>query len=64
VLLERDGLVVVDDRKNVRAHPCVTIEKDSRIAFARLVRELDLDVEPPRSSRVGPPSLRSNAGRK
>lgn len=59
-----DGLVFRDDRGNVRSHPAVTIEKDSRIAFARLIRELDLDVEPPASTRVGPVSLRSNSGRR
>jgi phage terminase small subunit len=59
-LLARDGLTVVDDRRNVRAHPAVQIEKDARIAFARLIRELDLDVAPPTSERSGPPGLRSN----
>ena len=60
VILARDGVVVTDDRKNVRAHPAVAIERDSRIAFARLVRELDLDTEPPADSRFAPPGLRSN----
>ena len=63
-LIATDGLVFRDDRNNVRAHPAVNIEKDSRIAFARLLRELDLDVEPPASARSGPPSLRSNSGRR
>jgi len=61
--LAADGLTFRDDRGNVRQHPLVAVEKDSRIAFARLVRELDLDVEPPSSNRVGPPSLVSNRGR-
>lgn len=63
-LISAEGLVFRDDRNNVRAHPAIGIEKDSRIAFARLLRELDLDVEPPASARSGPPSLRSNAGRR
>jgi phage terminase small subunit len=61
--IESDGITVTDDRNNIRAHPAVAIEKDSRIAVARLVRELDLDVEPPASDRVGPPGLRSNRRR-
>jgi len=56
----KDGITIKDDRGNLRAHPAVAIEKDSRIAVARLIRELDLDTEPPANSRVGPPSIRSN----
>ena len=62
-ILGREDLTINDDRGNKRTHPAVQIEKDSRIAFARLVRELDLDVEAPVSSRVGPPGLRSNSRR-
>jgi phage terminase small subunit len=58
-IIAAEGLIVVDDRKNPRAHPAVVIEKDARTAFARLVRELDLDGD---TAPVGPrpPSLRSN----
>jgi phage terminase small subunit len=42
-----------------RARPEIAIERDARIGFARLVRELDLDTDAtPTSSR--PPALRSN----
>jgi P27 family predicted phage terminase small subunit len=61
--LASGGITTIDDRGNIRAHPAVQIEKDSRIAFARIIRELDLDVEAPVSSRVGPPALRSNSRR-
>lgn len=40
------GLTVVDRYGQVKPHPLLSVEKDSRIAFARLVRELDLDGEP------------------
>ncbi len=32
----------------------------AEIGFARLIRELDLDLEPPRDNRIGPIGLRSN----
>lgn len=60
-ILARDGITAVNDRGVTVAHPCVQIEKDARTGFARLVRELDLDTEAPRTERVGPPSLRSNS---
>ncbi len=40
--------------------PEAAVERDSRLAFARLVRELDPDVEPPSEGRARPPALRSN----
>ena len=45
-LLDRDGLVVTDRTGGLKQHPAVAIERDSRIALARLVRDLGLDVEP------------------
>ncbi|MEQ1955316.1 P27 family phage terminase small subunit [Mesorhizobium yinganensis] len=58
-IIEQDGVTVLDDRKNVRAHPAVAIEKDARTGFARLLRELDLDFEGGRSDRR-PPAIASN----
>lgn len=54
-LLAQSGVVIPDRFGVPRAHPAVAIERDSRIAFARLVRELDLDGEPapdPRPKRL------------
>jgi P27 family predicted phage terminase small subunit len=58
--LDRDGLTVPGREGGVRPHPCVGIERDARLAVARLVRELDLDTEPPVPERIGPPALFSN----
>ena|SRR5215471_21114670 len=58
--LEQEGLTVPGREGGLRPHPCVAIERDSRLAVARLVRELDLDTEPPVPERVGPPGLFSN----
>ena len=53
--LEAHGLTFSDRFGQPKARPELAIERDSRIAFARLVRELDLDRPPPVPSR--PPRL-------
>lgn len=58
-LLRKDGLVIEGREGGIRPHPAVAIRRDSEISFARLLRELDLDVDPPTSGRSAPPSLRS-----
>lgn len=64
VALEREGLTVPGREGGMRPHPCIAIERDARLAVARLVRELDLDTEPPVPERVGPlPILSNNRGR-
>lgn len=60
-LIARDGICVATADGGIKAHPAVAIERDSRLAFARLLRELDLDVDPPSGERR-PPALQSNRG--
>jgi phage terminase small subunit len=53
------GLTFTDANGTIRAHPCVAMERDARVGFARLVRELDLDGGS-LSSSPRPPALTSN----
>ncbi len=56
--IAKHGLTYTDRFDAPRARPECAIERDSRLAFARLVREIGLDVSPPSESR--PQSLRAN----
>lgn len=58
-LIAQDGLCVPTGDGGKKAHPAVAIERDSRLAFARLVRELDLDTGTPSEGRR-PPAIGSN----
>ncbi len=58
-VLDAQGLTYLDRFDAPRARPEVAIERDSRTGFARLIRELDLDVEAPNEGRRAP-GLRSN----
>jgi phage terminase small subunit len=50
-----------EDRNGiVRLRPEAALQRDSRLAAVRIIRELGLDVQPPASTR--PPPLRSNRG--
>jgi P27 family predicted phage terminase small subunit len=60
--LAEHGLTFMDRHGSPRARPEVGIERDSRIAFARLLRELGLDVQPPSENRA--PAILANAFRK
>ena len=58
-VLQSDGLTFRDRFDQPKARPEVGIQRDSVIAFARLIRELDLDVGQP-AERSRPPALVSN----
>jgi len=57
--IAKHGLTFVDRFDAPHARPEIAIERDSRTGFARLLRELDLDVDPPADTRRAP-GLRSN----
>lgn len=54
-VLDRDGISYVDRFGAPRSRPEVAVERDSRIAFARLMREIGLDAGQPADNR--PPAL-------
>jgi len=55
VMLKKEGIVIVDRFGQQKPHPAIAIERDNRLAFARLVRELGLDFNEPDETR--PPRL-------
>lgn len=54
------GILVKNDRGNLCVNPAVSVAQNAKIGFARIIRELDLDVAPPVDNHRGPPALRSN----
>ena len=51
--IDREGAIYTDRKGALRSHPAIAVERDSRIAFARLVRELKLDEKEPRDRHGG-----------
>ncbi|MDT7536175.1 hypothetical protein OVY48_22525 [Sphingobium sp. SA2] len=58
-LADHGALTFTGANGDLKTHPAVAIERDARIAYARLVRELDLDAGAPSESKR-PPALHSN----
>lgn len=59
IAIQKHGLTYEDRFGQPRKRPEISVEIDNRIAFARLVRELGLDVSEPADSR--PNVIRGNA---
>ena len=59
--LQREGKIFIDRFDQPKPRPEVAIQRDSAIGFARMLRELDLDIAAP-TDRSRPPSLLSNRG--
>lgn len=62
--IQEHGITYIDRFGSPKARPEISIERDSRIAFARLLRDLALDVDEPASSESRPPAITGNASRR
>lgn len=58
-VVDSEGMTFTDRFGQPKARPEINIERDSRIGFARLLRELALDIDGPDSR---PPGLARNGG--
>ena len=61
-LIAEEGLPVATRDGGAKLHPACRVEDASRIAFARLLRELDLDIDGPAEAKR-PPQLRAFRGK-
>ena len=55
--IEKDGMTVTDKFNQVKPHPLLPVERDSRAAFLAGLKHLNLDLEPLKS-RPGRPEGR------
>jgi phage terminase small subunit len=59
-IIEKEGILVLDRFGQQREHPAVKVERDSGLMFAKLLRELALDVEA-LGEAARPPAIHGNA---
>jgi len=52
--IDRDGMTTLDKFNQLKPHPLLPIERDSRAAFLAGLRALNLDLEPLRDGRGRP----------
>ncbi len=60
VRIAEDGAYLKDRFSQLKAHPAIAVERDAKTSFARLLRELSLDIEPP--ADVRPPRRSGTRG--
>lgn len=54
-VIEAEGVFIKDRFEQKKEHPAVKCERDQKVVFCRIIRELNLDIEQGKASR--PPSL-------
>jgi len=54
-VIETEGVFIKDRFEQKKEHPAVKCERDQKVVFCRILRELNLDIETPKENR--PPSL-------
>ena len=59
-VLKANGNTETDRLGSERVRPEAALERASMLAYARMIRELDLDIDPPPGERSGPPGIQSN----
>ena len=59
--IKKHGLVFTTAGGEPKCRPEVAVERDARLAFARLIRELALDVDSPAEPYRRSPSIPANA---
>ena len=52
--IQSEGAYFTDKKGAIRPHPALNVEVQNRTLFARLLRELALDVEPPPEAKRPP----------
>jgi len=55
--IEKTALIYLDRFNKPKVNPAAKIEAENKIIFARLIRELNLDIEEPNRSPGRPPGL-------
>lgn len=56
--IDKDGLTVIDKAGQIKSHPLLPIERDSRAAFLAGLKALSLDLEPLHDKAGRPPGRR------
>ncbi len=53
--IERDGMIFADRFGQLKQHPAVLVERDSRTGIQRALKSLNLDITPPNTALGRPP---------